>query len=61
MLKTQHTLLNKSSCNLSEIENESVGLVVTSPPYPIIEMWDESFKTQLNKDNLSLDPYVYFE
>lgn len=63
MLKTQHTLLNKSSCNLSEIENESVGLVVTSPPYPIIEMWDESFKTQLNKDNIPLlsDPYVYFE
>jgi DNA modification methylase len=25
------------------IEAESVDLVVTSPPYPMIEMWDESF------------------
>ena len=61
MLKTQHTLLNKSSCNLSEIKDQSVALVVTSPPYPIIEMWDESFKTQLNKNNIPLDPYIYFE
>jgi len=25
------------------IDSESVHLVVTSPPYPMIEMWDESF------------------
>jgi len=28
---------------MNEIESGSVNLVVTSPPYPIIKMWDESF------------------
>lgn len=28
---------------MTEIEDESVELVVTSPPYPMIEMWDETF------------------
>ena len=28
---------------MSELDNESVNLVVTSPPYPMIRMWDESF------------------
>jgi len=26
-----------------EVEDESVHLIVTSPPYPMIEMWDELF------------------
>ena len=25
---------------MSEIEDESVALMITSPPYPMIEMWD---------------------
>lgn len=29
---------------MDEIDDESVHLVVTSPPYPMIEMWDELFK-----------------
>jgi DNA modification methylase len=28
---------------MGEIENNSINLIVTSPPYPIIEMWDECF------------------
>ena len=32
--------------NADEIPNESVDLVVTSPPYPMIEMWDEIFASQ---------------
>ena len=31
---------------MSEITNESVSLVVTSPPYPMIEMWDEEWIEQ---------------
>jgi DNA modification methylase len=29
-----------------DVESESVDLVVTSPPYPMVEMWDESFAAQ---------------
>jgi len=28
------------------IESNSVALVVTSPPYPMIEMWDEIMANQ---------------
>lgn len=31
---------------MESIGNESVDLVVTSPPYPMIEMWDEIFLLQ---------------
>jgi modification methylase len=40
---TKHKVNIGNSQNLKEIENESVNLVVTSPPYPMIEMWDEVF------------------
>jgi modification methylase len=29
-----------------EVEDASAGLVVTSPPYPMIAMWDEAFASQ---------------
>ena len=29
-----------------EIESNSVNLVVSSPPYPLIPMWDKIFKEQ---------------
>ncbi|MDR0493366.1 MAG: site-specific DNA-methyltransferase [Nitrososphaerota archaeon] len=31
---------------MSDISNESIDLMVTSPPYPMIEMWDEIFSEQ---------------
>jgi DNA modification methylase len=31
---------------MSEISDASINLVVTSPPYPMIEMWDEIFSNQ---------------
>lgn len=36
---------------LKSLKSESVDLVVTSPPYPMIEMWDEIFI----KQNLKID------
>ncbi|MCH8907442.1 MAG: site-specific DNA-methyltransferase [Candidatus Heimdallarchaeota archaeon] len=30
---------------MRSVEDESIDLVVTSPPYPMIEMWDEQFKS----------------
>ena len=40
---TKHRVNIGNSQNLEHIENESVNLIVTSPPYPMIEMWDEVF------------------
>ena len=45
-MRTVHRIRRGDSANLEGITTESVGLVVTSPPYPMIEMWDETFATQ---------------
>ncbi|MBN1981980.1 MAG: site-specific DNA-methyltransferase [Chitinivibrionales bacterium] len=42
-METTHQIYFKSSQELSEIPDDSVELIVTSPPYPMIEMWDELF------------------
>lgn len=56
--ETAHKVIVGAAQNMSELENESIQLVVTSPPYPMIEMWDEimaqqnpEIKTQLKKGN----------
>jgi len=45
-MKTHHEVYYKSSGRMGEIESGSVDLIVTSPPYPMIEMWDEIFSQQ---------------
>jgi DNA modification methylase len=40
---TSHRIEFSDSRSLSTIEDKSVDLVVTSPPYPMIEMWDSLF------------------
>ena len=44
--KTTHRLVLGNARDLSCIESNSVNLVVTSPPYPMIQMWDEIFAEQ---------------
>lgn len=46
MITTDHKLLIGDARNLNLIKNESIDLVVTSPPYPMIEMWDRVFILQ---------------
>jgi len=41
-VQTEHVVYFQSSQNMGPITDESVDLVVTSPPYPMIEMWDEA-------------------
>jgi len=41
--ETTHRFLYGSGDALASLEDESVALVVTSPPYPMIEMWDDTF------------------
>lgn len=45
-MKTTHKILFQDAQNLKEIPSESVDLVVTSPPYPMIDMWDDSLSDQ---------------
>ncbi len=45
-METTHTILFQDARDLKEIASESVDLVVTSPPYPMIEMWDDMFSNQ---------------
>jgi len=46
MKTTNHKIFFSDSRNLSEIKSESINLMVTSPPYPMIRMWDEMFSQQ---------------
>lgn len=43
---TKQIINISNSQKMESIGNESVDLVVTSPPYPMIEMWDEIFLLQ---------------
>lgn len=47
-MKTTHKILNMNANAISCIPDNSLHLVVTSPPYPMIEMWDEQFASQDN-------------
>jgi len=48
-MKTNHTILFKDSSDMSELQSNSIDLMITSPPYPMIEMWDSLFAS-LNDD-----------
>ena len=44
-MQTEISVLKGTASHL-EIEDESVDLIVTSPPYPMVEMWDTIFSNQ---------------
>jgi len=44
MPKTIHRIIPYDSRNMKEVSSGEVHLMVTSPPYPMIEMWDSLFK-----------------
>jgi DNA modification methylase len=43
---TTHKIAFADSKNMKDLENESIDLMITSPPYPMIQMWDEIFGKQ---------------
>lgn len=45
-METKHEIFYKNASDMSNVETESVALIVTSPPYPMIEMWDDIFMRQ---------------
>jgi DNA modification methylase len=42
-VETDHRLFFTDSKEMGAVSSESIDLVVTSPPYPMIAMWDETF------------------
>lgn len=42
-MRTRHSIHYKDARKLSEVPDQTAHLVVTSPPYPMISMWDEAF------------------
>ena len=45
-MHTQHQIYFQDSKNMEALGSETADLVVTSPPYPMIEMWDAMFTNQ---------------
>lgn len=45
-MKTTHNIFIGNANNMFQVSDESVDLVITSPPYPMIEMWDEIMSKQ---------------
>jgi DNA modification methylase len=43
-MQTEHSLKIGDARDLAWIDSRSIDLVVTSPPYPMIGMWDELFR-----------------
>jgi len=45
VITTEHQVTFCNARKLSKIADQSIDLVVTSPPYPMIQMWDELFES----------------
>ena len=45
-MRTEHKTIFADSRRMQGLSDESVDLMVTSPPYPMIEMWDDLFSEQ---------------
>ena len=45
-MQSQHHIRFADATSMDTLSDNSVDLVVTSPPYPMIAMWDEVFAKQ---------------
>ena len=52
---TSHKVYFKNSQRMTEIEDETVDLVVTSPPYPLIAIWDDIFSAKNEQIKVALE------
>jgi modification methylase len=42
-MKTTHQIFFADAQKMEDIGTESIDLMITSPPYPMVEMWDKNF------------------
>lgn len=63
MTPTNHKIHFPASQNMSCLASGSIDLIVTSPPYPMIEMWDEIMGKQNPEimGTLTNNPVLAFE
>ncbi len=54
-MQTEHRLIFEDSRKMRSIKDASIDLVITSPPYPMIEMWDRQFAEMDPGIGLNLD------
>ncbi len=54
-MQTAIVIQHGSALELEAVSSESVHLIVTSPPYPMIEMWDQVFAKQDHRVGECLD------
>lgn len=52
---TTHNIIINAAQNMEQLKDNSIELVVTSPPYPMIEMWDEIMAKQNPEVQAALD------
>ena len=45
-MQSCHKIYFKDSKKMKEVPSDSIDMIVTSPPYPMIEMWDDIFSKQ---------------
>jgi DNA modification methylase len=58
---TTHKIICSNANKLQQIPDKSVSLVVTSPPYPMVGMWDNLFIDWIGDDKLfSKEPLTSF-
>jgi len=63
-MHTRHTIHFTDSRSMEAVADESIDLIVTSPPYPMIEMWDAFFSEQdpkIRKAFRERNPWEAFE
>jgi len=48
-MKTKHEILFEDARSMKNLKSESIDLMITSPPYPMIKMWDNLFSEQNTK------------
>ena len=54
-METTHKIYFKNSSEMREVEPNSIDLMITSPPYPMIEMWDSLFSSLNDKIKKALE------
>ena len=63
-MSTEHKVLFADSSNMERISDNSIDLMVTSPPYPMVSMWDAMFiemNQKINEHMESGNPKLAFE
>jgi DNA modification methylase len=54
-VETRHRTYVGDAGEMAAVDDDAVELVVTSPPYPMIELWDEQFAERSEAVAAALD------